>query len=104
MTSDRDGFSNFAEYALGLDPSVPDAEVTTLDADGAWLYFTYTRPSAVTDAVYQVEWSFTLNAGTWSSGGVTQQILSDDGTSRTVRAVIPAGAGGRRFVRLKMTR
>ena len=33
---------------------------------------------------------------------VTQQIMSDDGVSRTIRATMPKGATGQRFVRLKI--
>ena len=52
---------------------------------------------------YQVEWTDTLGSA-WSSAGVTQQILSDDGVTRTIRALLPKGTAGQRFVRLKVTR
>ena len=55
----------------------------------------------VTDVSYQVEWAGTISSA-WSSAGVTQQILGDDGVTRTIRATLPIGATGQRFVRLKV--
>jgi len=49
---------------------------------------------------YQVEWSDDLT--TWSSAGVVETLLSDDGTTRQVKATMPAGSIGRRFVRLRV--
>ena len=34
---------------------------------------------------------------------ITQQILADDGVTRTIRATLPKGIGTQRFVRLKVT-
>jgi hypothetical protein len=66
------------------------------------LELTYTRPAAVTDVSYKAEWADYADSATWSSTGVTQQILSDDGSRRTIRAVLPKGGIGQRFVRLKL--
>jgi hypothetical protein len=72
---------------------------------GAVLEFTCARSKAtLSDGVIcTVEWSGTLSAGSWSSAGVTEQILSNNGTVQTVRAAIPAGTVLRRFVRVKVT-
>ena len=99
---DADGYNNLLEYALGLDPVVADREATPIAVDSTSLYFTYIRPAGVTDVKYQVEWANNVDSLTWSSAGVTQQILNDDGSRRTIRAVLPKGAIGRRFVRLKV--
>lgn len=99
---DGDGYANLMEYALGLDPAVPDQGATPLVIAGNLLHFTYSRPTAVTDVSYQVEWAATLGS-TWSSAGLIQQILSEDGFTRTIRATLPKGATGQRFVRLKVT-
>jgi hypothetical protein len=99
---DGDGYDHFLEYALGLDPVVPERGATTLAFDNAWLHFTYVRPASVAGVAYQVEWADTLGA-MWNSAGVTQQILSDDGVRRTIRAVLPKGGPGQRFVRLKVS-
>lgn len=100
---DLDGYNNFFEYALGLDPAVPDRGATQLAFHGAALELTYPRPAGVTDISYHVEWSDRIDSATWSSIGVTQQIISDDGTRRIIRAVMPKGSTGHRFVRLKVT-
>lgn len=100
---DGDGYANLMEYALGLDPTMPDRGAIHLNVDATTLYCTYPRPAAVTDLIYQVEWAATLGS-TWSSSGVTQQVVSDDGVTRVIRASLPKGATGQRFVRVKVTR
>ena len=67
-----------------------------------FLELTYQRPANVTDVSYEVQWSDNIDAGAWSSTGVTQQIMSDNGVTRTIRALIPKGATSHRFVRLKV--
>ena len=99
---DGDNYANLMEFALGLDPSVPNQGVTPLQVEATTLTFTYARPNAVTDVTYQVEWSASLDAPVWSTTGVTQQILGDNGVTRTLRATLPRGATGQRFVRLKV--
>lgn len=101
---DGDRYDNLLEYGLGLDPLVPDRAATPLIVNGGFLEFTYSRPAAVTDLSYQVQWADQVDATVWSSTGVIQTILSDDGTHRIIRAMIPRGAGTQRFVRLKLTR
>ena len=51
---------------------------------------------------HAVEWSDTLAAGSWSSAGLTEQTLSDNGTVQQVNASIPTGSNNRRFIRLKV--
>ena len=80
---------------------MPNQGATPLTYDSTSLYLTYTRPVAVTDVTYAVECANTIGS-TWSSVGVTQQILSDDGITRTIRATLPKGATMQRFVRLKV--
>ena len=100
---DGDGYDHLFEYAVGLDPAVPDRGALSLVLDAASLYFTYTRPAAVIDVDYQAEWTGTIGSA-WSSVGVKQQIISDNGVIRTIRATLPKGATGQRFVRLKVTK
>ena len=45
-----------------------------------------------------------LMAGAWSSANVTEQLLYDNGTVQTVRASVATGAGGRRFLHLKISK
>jgi hypothetical protein len=100
---DGDGYNNLLEYAFGLDPAVADRIATSITVDGAWIYFTYVRSTAVIDLTYQVEWADNIHSLTWRTLGVTQQIMGDDGSRRTIRAQIPKGAMGQRFVRLKVS-
>ena len=101
---DRDGITNLLEYALGLDPAVPGVIPASLALDGGNLEYTYTRSTGAwqNGAVYQIEWSDTLAAGSWSTETVTQQITSTQGALQTVKASIPKGATGKRFLRLKV--
>jgi hypothetical protein len=99
---DGDGYANLFEYALGLDPATPNSGALPLTIETAALQFIYNRPAAVTDVSYQIEWATTLGA-MWSPTGVTQQILSDNGVTRTIRATVPKGVNAQRFVRLKVT-
>jgi hypothetical protein len=99
---DGDGYDNLFEYGLGLDPAVPTHGAMLPNLNAGSFEFTYLRPAGVTDVSYQVEWADDINAASWNSIGVTQQILSDDGTHRTIRAFVPKGSGSRRFLRLKV--
>lgn len=99
---DGDGYDNLFEYAFGLDPGTPDHTVIPLIVNVTSLELTYTRPAAVTDVSYQVEWADNVDSAIWRTTGVTQQILNDDGVGRIIRVVLPKGSTGRRFVRLKV--
>jgi len=99
---DHDGLNNLLEYALGLNPNTSGVIPATLALNGASLEYTYTRSTAAKDngVTYQIEWSDTLEAGSWSTETVTQQITSTQGALETVKASVPAGTGGKRFLRL----
>ena len=99
---DGDALNNLLEYALTTNPTQSNAAPYSVALEGNTLAFTYTRPSLAPDLTYAVEWSQTLPAGSWSTAGVTQQITSDNGTIRTVRAIVPAGSAAL-FLRLKVT-
>jgi hypothetical protein len=101
---DGDGLSNLMEYALGTGPNSSGVIPAVLALNGANLEYTYTRSTAAKDngLTYQIEWSETLEAGSWSSETVTQQITSTQGTVETVKASVPKGSTGKRFLRLKV--
>jgi hypothetical protein len=102
---DRDGLVNLLEWACNLDPTTASTRQETTVLNGAILKYTYTRSvAAVTaGALFGVEWSDTLAAGSWSASEVTQTVLSDNGTLQQVQATLPAGSTGHLFVRLKVT-
>jgi len=100
-----DGIVNKMEFFLARNPVGPNPpfSLPTLIRNGATLDYSYTRSlSAMSQLSHAVEWSGTLAPGSWSSVGVTEQILSADGTVQQVKASIPAGTDDRRFIRLKV--
>jgi hypothetical protein len=102
---DGDGIPNLLEFALNLNPNTTSAVPANGAVNGAYYEYTYSRSTAATTAgaAFTVEWSDTLTAGSWSSNGVTQTVLSDDGTTQQVKAVIPINGANSRFVRLSVT-
>lgn len=100
-----DGIANLMEWALNLSPMNPDTLPTTLARNGSNIEFTYSRSVAAVNAGagFSVQWSDTLAAASWSSSGVSEQILGDDGIMQSVKATVPAGSGGWRFVHLEIS-
>ena len=101
---DGDGIPNLIEYALNLNPTTPSKLPAASAVNGANFEYTYSRSTAALNAgtTYAVQWSGTLPA-TWSSTGVTQTVLSDDGTTQQVKAVIPMNGASSMFVHLSVT-
>ena len=103
---DGDLLPNLVELAAATDPTVADGPPGRLVRNGGVLEFTWTRfKAAVAEGLtFTVEWSDTLAAPDWTSSGVTSAVVSEDNSVRTVRATLPAGPGGQRFVRLRIAR
>jgi autotransporter-associated beta strand protein len=99
---DKDGVFNLLEYAFASSPSTNTSLPHSAARNGSNLEYTYTKNKSATDVTYTVEW--TDNLTTWSTAGVTSSLLSDNGTTQQIKATVPAGTNGRRFVRLKVTR
>jgi hypothetical protein len=104
--ANKDGESNLLEFATSQNPNAPTKAVTSVVKNGSALEFTYPRSNAaMLDGVtFTVQWSDTLATNSWSSAGVTEQILSDNGTVQSVKASVAAASGGRRFLRLKISK
>jgi hypothetical protein len=102
---DHDGLSNLLEYALGLNPNASGTFPANLALNGANLEYTYSRSIAAKDngVAYQIEWSDSLEAGSWSHETVSEEITSTEGALETVKASVPAGNNGKRFLRLRVT-
>ena len=101
-----DGEMNLMEFATAQNPNAATRAIPTLVRMGSMLDFTYTRGlAAMSDGMtFTVEWSDTLAVRSWSSTGVTEQILTDNGTVQTVKATIPtAGTISSRYLHLKVT-
>lgn len=102
---DGDGLNNLLEYALGTAPNASGVLPAVLALNGANLEYTYTRSTAAKDngVTYQIEWSDTLEAGSWSTQQVAEEIQGNEGALETVKASVPRGSGGKRFLRLLVT-
>ncbi len=101
---DGDGATNLMEYATHMNPATSDSVPQAIVKNGSTLEFTYTKNKAATDVTFTVEWSDTLAANSWSNSGVTEQLVSDNGTVQTVRATVAAGGSGKRFLHLKVSK
>ena len=102
----KDGETNLMEFATGQNPNAATTAAPTIARNGGMIEFTYIRSvAAMGDGVsFTVEWSDTLAVGSWGTAGVTEQILTDNGTVQTVKATMPFVAGGKRYVHLKVVR
>jgi C1A family cysteine protease len=97
-----DGIQNLMKYALGLDPMhVSVSGLPTQATVSGHLTLTYRRVKAAVDITCAAQVCGDLS--TWTNSGVTEQILTDDGTYQTVTATDPQPATGQRFIRLKVT-
>ncbi|MGV3664075.1 MAG: cadherin-like beta sandwich domain-containing protein, partial [Prosthecobacter sp.] len=105
-TPQSDGLPNLVKFAFGMNPTVNGVSPVVAVKNGSVLEFTYPRSiEAMAECTFVVEWSDTLVSGSWSTTGVTENILSATATVQQVKVSIPAGAGvERRFVRLRVTR
>ncbi len=106
---DGDGINNVLEYAFHLNPRSADPsglpKAGTLPISGGvgpYVTITYTRLIGATDLQYVVQESTTLTNG-WSSASVTEDILTDDGVTQTVRAKV-LQSGAKKFLRLNVTK
>ena len=52
--------------------------------------------------VFSVETSDDLTPLSWTTAGVSETLLSDNGILQSVKATLPVGPNGRRFARLKV--
>lgn len=97
-----DGEVNLLEFATGQNPHAGTAVFTRILKSSSDLVFTYTRSKAAFEdgLLFDVEYSDTL-APPWNSVGSGSVI--GDGIVQTVSATCPGAAGGKRFVRLRVT-
>ena len=97
---DGDGLSNLLEYAFNLNPGQPSLTgIPFIGEDNADLTLTYQKDISKPDISYQVEVSDNLVA--WPPAG--DVLVLTNGTIETRQANVPV-SGGRRFLRLKITK
>jgi hypothetical protein len=102
---DKDGFANVIEYYLGLNPGIHDsAGVIITGKTPTSLSLTYRRPKGTTGLTPVVECSASLAAGSWSSNGISEQLLEDNPGDQLVKAtLVISEADPRKFIRLRVT-
>ncbi|MCH7225979.1 choice-of-anchor D domain-containing protein [Verrucomicrobiaceae bacterium E54] len=100
---DHDGLQNLLEWACHSSPTQAGGSPVQAHVDSPQLKLLYDRSVEAVDAgaVFTVQWSETMAAGDWYSDGITESILSDDGTVQEVEATRPMGSG-RLFMRLQV--
>ena len=104
--ANNDGEVNLLEFATAQNPATSTLATLAAIHTASAVELTYTRSKAALTAgvIFTVEWSDTLATNSWSAAGVTQTILTDNGTLQTVKATIPTGSAiSARFARLKVT-
>jgi WD40 repeat protein len=100
---DGDQWNNLLEFATGRSPTTAEQAFQPVVAGGVLRYDYPRNIDAVNDGwLFTVEWSDTMTGGDWHTGDVTESVLSTSGNLQAVRAEIPLGAAGRRFVRLRV--
>jgi MBG domain len=105
---DGDGLSNFLEYASNLNPiQGGNPSPVEFERSGNTLAFTYRRNLHALDLSYAIQDTTDL-ADSLSWAGVTplgETTVSDDGSTRVIRATVAAPTGQPRyFMRLKTSR
>jgi autotransporter-associated beta strand protein len=109
-----DGVQNLLAYAMGIDPLAPPAPGATpaqrglleLVKENGSFHFDYQRDLTVSDVGLTLEDSASLGATSdWAPALVVEEILSEEGGIRTVRATYtPLPGTTSRFFRLRASR
>jgi DNA-binding beta-propeller fold protein YncE len=98
--ADGDGLDNLMEYALGGEPGDPrNAPFPQLLRAGNDFVLRYRRERA--ELVYEVQTSPTLEPGSWTAIGVTQDTTTPVGQTAEARMTLPPHEN-RRFLRLRV--
>ena len=100
--ANHDGETNLLEFATAQNPHAATRALTSIALSNGLVEFTYPRnPDALAAGYsFQVEYSDTL-ADPWIPVGSGTVIAS--GPPQSVRASHPAGSGGKRFTRLRIS-
>jgi len=100
---DHDGWVNFVEYALGLDPLSPSTLPVWPSLVQDRLALNYVRRQPADDVAYVVEAAAEL-AGDWSAGGITEMTMGTAPGWRTNRSSdsVLLSQAPRRFLRLQL--
>ena len=98
-----DGIPNLLKYALGLDPTKPEAEPETEDRSSGYLQLTVPKNPNATDLTYTVQVTGDLtNPGSWTASGTT--VIQNTTSLLQVRDNTPVSGTAQRFIRLQVSR
>ena len=99
---DNDGLNNLLEYAFHSDPTQPSTGIgPSVQVEAGQLSLVYTKNLAATDLTYAVEQSTGL--AQWPPASPTEEILSDDGMTQTIKARVPTAGANQLFLRLRVS-
>ncbi len=103
--ADGDGETNLLEFATDQHPFASTQLTSSMVKNGNSLQFRYRRATTASSAGlnFIVEWSNSLSPNSWSSAGLTTQIISDNGTQQLIQASMPTPASNKHFFRLRVT-
>ncbi|HWB02861.1 MAG TPA: S8 family serine peptidase [Verrucomicrobiales bacterium] len=97
---DGDGIMNGLEFAMRLDPSVPEAEpVPSVAVDGNEVVFTYFDDTIATDSLFYFAPETSTDMETWTEAAPT--VIEEADFVRKMELRIPVADGERIFIRLK---
>lgn len=100
-----DGSVNLLEFGLATDPTVSNTVPVQYAVADAVIEYTYQRNKAALDELdFEVCWSDDLTNKKWSSTGVTESIIEDNGEIEIVLATVPKGTSDYRFITLFVSR
>ncbi len=90
--ADLDGKPNLIEYTMGTPPNQSDNVGVSITQVGSTFAITYPRLKAATDVTLHAYRSMDLSTNSWTTNGVTETLLSDDGITQMWEASTPANA------------
>ena len=104
---DADGRTNLLEYALVTDPAAKTpGEPPVAAVEGGFLTLTFTRARPPADVAITLQVAVdTADFRDAVEGEFTEKVVSSEGLHQTVKFTdsVPLSAGGRRYLRLKVT-
>ena len=102
VDGDLDGLSNLMEYALNTSPTAFQRDTLPVFAyEGSNVSITYRQNDVATDLLYTVEQSQDLVH--WIPASPVNTTLSDDGSTRLIKATVPLNGASRLMLRLNVT-
>lgn len=102
---DHDGLVNLVEFGFAENPTEAGPDGITFELNEAETHakLTYFRSvPAMNEYDFDVIWADDLEAVTWSTAGVTEEVLVNDGSIQEVSASIPMGVAQKRFFKIRM--